>query len=512
MFTFNLLEEKWLPCVTRADNSLRDLSLREVLLETQNVREIVGDSPPVTIALHRLLLAILHRTLNSPQSAEEWNEMREVKSFDRAKLETYFEKWKSRFDLFDANHPFYQSPSAKENVQNGAIIQLYFQGKNNATLFDHSTTESPNAVSAAEAARFLITYQGFDFGGIKADGSAQTAPLLQSAIALVKGENLFDTLLFNLHWYNAEEEEPFSFNYSKDLPAWERDAETQAVERLPDGYVDLLTWQARRIFLQPEQDKNGKIIVKNTVIMRGYSFPKNANRHEKETMTAFRASKTEGFFAVGFNETRALWRNSLSLLQTVDGAQSRPKMLDWLNDLTYAGYLSRADALPIEFYGLAADKGKLLFWQKESFYLPLAFLNDNNLLNFLKTALEFSEEISFVLKTGIKKLAEDLETNMANFQAMPIYWSSLELEFQDLLSNLPIEKDAAMRRWFGIVLGAANDAFWQTANSLSGAAAEQRAIVEAEAEFRKQKNILLAKHKTDYGIYLPETKAKGGTQ
>lgn len=512
MFTFNLLQEEWLPCVMTG-GALRDLSLREVLLEAQDIREFVGDSPPVTIALHRLLLAILHRALNAPQSADEWKAMREAKGFDRAKVEAYFETWKTRFDVFSREHPFYQSPSAAEDIQSGAIIQLYFQGKNNATLFDHSSINEPKAVSASEAARFLVAFQGFDFGGLKADGSAQTAPLLQSAIALIKGENLFETLLFNLHWYNEQDEEPFPFNYLKDLPAWERDAETQAIERLPDGYVDLLTWQARRILLQPEQNENGETVVKNTVIMRGYSFPKNTNRHAKETMVAFRASKTEGFFPVGFNETKALWRNSLSILQTVEGKKSRPKMLDWLNDLVYEGCLSRSDILPIEFYGLAADKGKLLFWQKESFYLPLAYLNDNDLLNNLKTAIEFAEEISGNLRSALKKLAKflsDDETMAANFPGMPFYWSNLETRFQNLLSGLPNDNDSPMSDWFGDVLLTANEAFDKTGNSFSGTAKELKAIVEAQGFYRALTN--KTRELTPFKKYVPERKVKGGGQ
>ena len=509
MFTFNLLEEKWLPCVM-TDNALRDLSLREVLSEAAQIRELVGDSPPVTIALHRLLLAILHHALSAPRDTVEWNTIRESGSFDHAKLENYFDRWKHRFDLFDANYPFYQSISARENVQSGAIIQLYFQGKNNATLFDHSSTNAPNAVSAAQAARFLVAFQAFDFGGIKADGSAQTAPLLQSAIALIRGENLFNTLLLNLHRYDGVS--PFNFKMSQDLPAWERDEETQAVERLPDGYVDLLTWQARRINLQPETDENGKTVVKNTVIMRGYAMPKTVNRHTKETMIAFRASKTEGYFPVGFSETRALWRNSLSLLQTVKNQTFRPKTLDWLDDLVNEDYLSRAGGLPVEFYGLAADKAKLLFWQKESFYLPLAYLNNEELLQTLGYAVEFAEQIGFVLKLGIKKLAEKMETDAANFQAMTMYWSTLEFSFQTLLSDLPQDKTAAMSAWCGFVLKTAQRAFRQTAGSLSGAAREQKAIVEAEAEFNKQRNICLNKNQTIYGAYLPKEKSTGGNQ
>jgi len=516
MFTFNLLEEKWLPCVMRKDNALRDLSLREVLLDAPNVLEMVGDSPPVTIALHRLLLAILHRALNAPQTADEWNDIRQIENFDTTKLEKYFTEWQTRFDLFDAKHPFYQTASVADYIKKGEITTLFFHS--GSTLFEHSIKQNVS-LPASSIARLLIGFQSFDVGGLKtyvniADKSANASPLIQSAVMLVKGVNLFETLMLNLHWYNSEDEVPFPFSRAKDMPAWERNEETRADERLPDGYVDLLTWQSRTILLQPETGEENSIVVKNAVVMKGFQFPKGFLRNDKETMIAFRApkDKKEGFFPVGFSESRALWRNSLSLLQTIDGTQSRPKMLDWLDYLVHQEYLKRTDALPIEFYGLAADKAKLLFWQKESFYLPLAYLDDAELLEILRNAVEFAEQIGFVLKSGVRKLAEELETDAANFQAMPMYWSTLELAFQNLLSNLPNDTTAAMSDWCKFVLDTARDAFRRTADSLSGAARERKAIVEAEAEFNKQRNIFLSKNENIYGVYLPRGKSKGGNQ
>lgn len=513
MFTFNLIDEKWLPCVM-TDQTLGDKSLLEVLLDAQNVREIIGDSPPVTIALHRLLLAILHRALNAPQSVNEWSEIREAGKFDHAKLESYFEQHKPRFNLFDEKYPFYQTASVTSYLKNGEVTTLFFHS--GSTLFEHSTKQKAS-LSAATAARLLIGFQSFDVGGLKtyiniADKSANASPLIQSAVMLVKGENLFETLVLNFHQYSADDEEPFPFDYAKDLPAWERNAETQAGERLPDGYVDLLTWQSRTILLQPEINEDGSTLVRNAVIMKGFQFPKGFLRNDKETMIAFRASKdkTEGFFPVGFSESRALWRNSMSLLQTVDGEKNRPMMLDWLNDLAQDKFLNCADALPIDFYGLAADKAKLLFWQQESFDLPLAYLNDENLLDSLKTALEFAEEISGNLRAGVKKLAETLETNAANFPAMPIYWSTLELRFQSLLSNLPNDKDAAMSGWFAEVLIVANNAFERTADSLSGSARELKAAVEAKGLF--DGITYKTKQKPEYKNYVPQTKTTGGTK
>ena len=51
---------------------------------------------------------------------------------------------------------------------------------------------------------------------------------------------------------------------SATLLAWEREAETVKDERRPDGYLDLLTWQSRRILLIPEEDDCG-----NTVVRQG---------------------------------------------------------------------------------------------------------------------------------------------------------------------------------------------------------------------------------------------------
>jgi hypothetical protein len=90
------------------------------------------------------------------------------------------------------------------------------------------------------------------------------------------------------------------------------------------------------------------------------------------------------------------------------------------------GFLERSNVFPIEFYGLSSDKAKLLFWQQDRFNLPLIYLNDNELLNNLKTAISFSEEISYVLKGSLKNSAENLESDAANFSAVSIYWGSLE--------------------------------------------------------------------------------------
>lgn len=532
MLNFNLIDEPWLPCAN-CDNSVSLRSVRDVLTHADEIRELLGNSPPETIALHRFLLAVLHRALNAPQNYEHWNQFWEARGWDAGgELNTYLSNWQHRFDLFDNKYPFYQTGSLEREIQNGAVIQLYFQAKANGTLFDHSATTFPREVSASEAARLLITFHAFDVGGIKADGAGgKRAPLLNKAIALVRGATLFETLALNFHCYSEIEGEPFPFKFETDLPPWERNDETTDSERLALGYVDLLTWQSRRILLQPIRNDSGEIVVENAVIMKGLFFPKAYEIHNKEPMMAFCKSKKEGFYYVGFSESKALWRNSLSLLHTVEGEQYRPKILDWLNELTLEGYLDSLRVFSIDFYGMKNDsknEAKLLFWQQESFKLPLVILDSLELVNDLRIAIQFSEATGDCVYAATKSLATLLiapESDMKNAKqpdpesvsrvlkglpALDEYWSSLEVHFSSLLVNLPFARDSALREWFHLVDESAIAAFQRTADRLSNKANEIKAAVKANGLLTGLRWKLREANAT-YQHFLPAGKSHGGS-
>lgn len=509
MPSFDLRNEPWIPC--RDEGGIRDISLVEILTRALDIKEIVGETPPITIALHRLLLAILHRIYRGPKNADAWNDLYTHGSFDPEKIRQYFDGLPDRFDLFHEKYPFYQTASARENLQSGAAIQLYFQGKNNATLFEHTSTSMPKAVSPAEAARLLVAFQGFDFGGLKADGATQMAPLLQTAIALVRGKNLFETLMFNLHRYDGEDARPFQFDPDKDLPAWERDEEVYKAERWPSGPVDLYTWQPRKLAIEAVENGEGSPIIKNAVVMCGYTFPPDAEIFTKETMIAYRKNNDGKMFSVGFSENRALWRNSRSLFdaQSPDTSQ-RPRILDWINELKHEDHIGR-QKLPIDFFGIAADKAKLLFWNHERFGMPLAFLDDHDLTIDLGTCLEFAEEIGSAVRAGMKQLADELETDRTTFFGEAYYWAQMETRFHALVDRLPSDTETEMKAWFADTIRIAVDAFRDTVKNLSGTAAEMQASVKAENMFWGVINRSINAKAQSWHKYLPQRfAAKGG--
>jgi CRISPR system Cascade subunit CasA len=517
---FDLIKEPWIPYLT--NDGQGEMSLVDVLTQAHKIREILGDSPPVTIALHRLLLAILHRVYRGPQSSDEWKQMYDAGSFDEAKIRQYFEKFADRFDLFHATYPFYQTTAVRDKVDKGTVIKLYLHSSNNATLFDHTTVLNPRELSPAESARLLVMIQAFDTGGLitgdNGRDSAKAAPLIQSAIALIRGETLFETLMLNLHRYCGEDQAPFPFVEDEDLPAWERDQPTSRSSRQPDGPVDLLTWQSRSVLLKPEEDLSGKIVVRKSAVLAGYSFPDGMEIHRKETMIAFEKDNKGEVKPVCFNESRGLWRNSLSLFHTASSDAHRPRTFDWLSTLRAAGHFKRA-RLPVDFYGLVADKkpGKLLFWNHERFDLPLAYLEDEELVQNLSTCLDFSEAMGKAmgkaLQCCVKTLAHQLGTKPNRFPTESNYWSQMELRFHLLLVELPKKGKNEMIDWFSDTERIAFDAFNHTIMSLSGTAAENKAAVKARNALRSAISGAKKGKATEWAPYLHERfEAKGGKQ
>ena len=93
--SFNLISDPWIPCID-LEGRERELNLGQTLARAHRLREILDNSPLVTVSLHRFLLAILHRYYG-PKNEETWIALWQQGRFDGAPLESYWERWRSRF-------------------------------------------------------------------------------------------------------------------------------------------------------------------------------------------------------------------------------------------------------------------------------------------------------------------------------------------------------------------------------------------------------------------------------
>lgn len=71
---FDLTDQPWIGVLKR-DGTQAELSLRQVFAQAGDVRRIVGDLPTQEFALVRLLLAIVHDTLDGPEDIDQWGEL-----------------------------------------------------------------------------------------------------------------------------------------------------------------------------------------------------------------------------------------------------------------------------------------------------------------------------------------------------------------------------------------------------------------------------------------------------
>ncbi len=335
MVTYNLLEERWIPCTMR-DGTATPESISTVLEHAHERIEITTSSPVVTIALHRLLLAVIHRALRpqsaaaGPADAVEWEKLWQRGAFDMTVIGGYLDSQRAYFDLFDTVRPFYQDPTLDVQYARSVTSLTHEMTTDGAILFDHTTPADNAAFTPAQAARYLVAYHAFALGGRvtfekgqNGDifGSADAGPLTKGAPILVQGDTLFQTLMLNLVRYDRTDDEPFTMS-PDDLPVWERTVPTRAEDRLPLGYLDFLTWQSRRIRLYPETGESGEIVVHRVTAMKGYQFPELGSRFTRETMLAFRVNaratkKEDPYPAVALQRERSVWRDSNALFFAV---------------------------------------------------------------------------------------------------------------------------------------------------------------------------------------------------
>lgn len=542
MLSFNLVDEPWISCLTITAEGERIVphNLSETLIQAQNIKSIIGDNPLVTIAIHRFLLAVLHRVLKGPRNADEWNGLWQKGKFNQATIDAYLLEHKHRFDIFDEQFPFYQTAEVPIDKAVSSA-RLLFQDDENATLFDHTLSSQPPEVSPALSARMLLVFQAFDVSGLitgenRAD-TANASQLCQSAVCLVRGSNLFQTLMLNLHHYNSEDEEPFAFEPEDDLPVWERQGTVEATERLPKGYLDLLTWQSRRLRLVPEKKDSGEVIVKSWVKMKGVQFPKGFSLQGRETMVAFKKKEKPkpdepAWSSVGFVKRRVLWRDSYCLLQSFANQSVRPKTINWLSDLVSEGILKRSQTIPIDLLGLSTDKAKRLFWRHESLPVPLEYLDRKELVDRLREAVTKAEDLGRELRSSIRYLAQtliqftskrdakdDVDKLTDSIDVASIYWSRLEAPFKKLLTDLPNDKSKddegetsygkhALTVWARVLEKTAKDAFHIATRSLDGSSRPLKAVAVAERGFRgKLREALKSYFETD-----KHTENTGGEQ
>ncbi|MER7195454.1 type I-E CRISPR-associated protein Cse1/CasA [Streptomyces flaveolus] len=306
---FSLTDEPWLRLPPAMGGPAQERSLRTAVLDAHEFGDLVVEVPTQRPAvLRQILLPVVLDALGRPADEREWMTWFSARRWtkeQRARLEAYLDAHRELFDLFDPLQPFGQVAglhTAKGETKNAGLIVATAATGNNVPLFASRTEGDAFSLSPAQAAHWLLHTQCWDTAAIKTgavgDPKAKagkttgnpTGPLGQMGVTLLVGTTLFETLLLNIpvgapptstdrpQWRRREPADP----QSAGTPQWE--------QRVPEGLLELWTWQSRRIRLFPEATEEG-VRVTRVLVAAGDRMP---HTPETEPHTMWRVEPTGG--------------------------------------------------------------------------------------------------------------------------------------------------------------------------------------------------------------------------
>lgn len=356
MATFNLIDEPWIPVLT-LNGEQRLVGIRDCLRGSQGFTGIAAELPTVSIAIQRLLQAVLLRaagdlTETNEARARLWGTWWRAGQFPQDLVDAYLDRWHDRFDLFDETAPFFQVPGlALPSGGGSGLVKIMADVPAGTKFFVTRAGTSTDRISFAEAAQWLVHAQAFDCAGIKSgviDDARVKGGKSYSfgypawsgnlGIISVEGNDLAQTLLFNL---------TLTATSHDDAPQWEVGPQriaSDAVYPIPRGAAQAWTWPSRMIRLI-EWDG----FVADVVLSNGERLGPQ-NRFGEEPMTSWRFSKLQSsklkqdvYMPVLHNPEHAAWRGLAGILAVgEEGATAMPRPsagLEWLALLENEGEL-----------------------------------------------------------------------------------------------------------------------------------------------------------------------------
>lgn len=338
---FNLLDDPWI-IVHDSTGNAQMVGIRALFDGSHSASAIVGDSPTQDYAVLRVLLAIFWRAQHDAlasqlRSRKALDEFKWSRWFMRKKRQLaqhgvdedvldYLDRHADRFWLFHQRAPFMQVADLETAKKTRSPISRIVPEAQH-DYFTMRIGAGRQSLTFAEAARWLIHTQAYDYAGIKSgalddprvkDGKGYGSLIGWTGMTggtLITRDTLLETLLFN-----STPETIYAGN-DEDLPVWEREPDT-AAERatsIPRGPADLATWQSRRIRLFPEQGVVTAVLVSN-----GDQISEAGKNIRFDPMTPYRFSpnKSKGndvvYYARPYDLHRTMWRSLDPLIATVE--------------------------------------------------------------------------------------------------------------------------------------------------------------------------------------------------
>ncbi|MDK8347180.1 type I-E CRISPR-associated protein Cse1/CasA [Brevibacterium sp. UMB1308A] len=479
--TFNLLDEPWIKVRTLHGDS-EVVGLKKFFKRCDQFATFDGETPTQNVAIFRLLMAIYIQTI---RQFDGWADLSEKELWEAVydddemgdEVCAYLEEHRNRFWLISPDTPFYQVADlhTKKGEYKSAAELVPDAGP---SLFSTQTRETANQLPLDLAARWLVHRQAYDFSGIKTgvEGDPRVKGGRGYPIGpgwagnlghtLLTGATLKDLLLLNLPVSAI-----FTDNTSaitQDLAPWEREPDTACPRTEgfiePNGVVDILTWQQRRIrlFLSMEGTTVHEVIIANGDRINPQNcFPEP---YSAQRYSANKSKKgVDVYFARDLDPVLTVWSGVQATLMS-GGQQQNDKVAPVVEQLrgevgAAIGEAYVGKIVGLWLVGMTYGTNRSLFTDEISEILPIhlgLLTHDGQRLR--QSALE-AIDVVFKLRGNLRRFYRGLKRSLGgsrnNDVEAPLgaWISRLETEFTHWLStlNLGFDAEEALKRWLEIV-------------------------------------------------------------
>lgn len=501
---FNLLDAAWVP-VRCVDGSSKTYGLLDVFRQSEHIVAISDRRPTSVVAVYRVLLAILHRSL--AMSLKAWTDADRARWYQAGlpldAVETYLERMRDRFFVFHPERPFMQVaalarfPETADKFKPWSQISIDSANGNNPVLFDHSVDVVGTDRTVRDVILDLLGYLQFTPGGLVKTlrGSDKAGPVANTAATVALGATLTKTLLLNLHPPTAAR------SFDDDLPSWERAplqrASLEGIEKPAIGPNDRYTRISRAVLLRKSSLQGGEPTVRDIRFAVGEALHEDANA--PDPMASYRMGNKD-LVRITFQEGRSTWRDLGSLLPDPSGSQARPAaVMEWSRNLQDRLDDASNDALPVLIAGLCSDQAKLVRWRSESYLIPLGALRSADSAVEIRRQLARCEVLHVELRmAAAQMLAEAMPTPKSRDTAVrarktldagPLTSEFFAVAERSLPSLMHAvcggDLDGAHEQWTRALVQASRAAWWAAEEQLGSSTAAVRARAKSSFRFAR---------------------------
>lgn len=357
---FCLVDEPWIRVID-SNCKITEVSLMELFENARKYKGLCGELPTQNIAVLRVLLAILltvfsrydlsgnKSPFNDPDDAlERWQDLWNNGEFPIEVIKDYLNSQRDNFYLFHPDRPFYQCKNAEIGTEYTAA-KLYgnlSESSNKIRLFPSISGEEKGRMTFSQSARWLIYINAYDDTSAKPSKQAKAEAKItnikpdspgagwlgQLGLITIMGNNLFETLMYNLTFLN----ENGDLYEETEKPIWERET-IPSGERVkiswPKNLSELYTLQSRRLFLKKENNQViGYYLIGGDIIDKEECFI--------EPMTIWKVTgnkKSQVFIPRRHNSSKQFWREFSSI--AIEEDNHKPGVITWIERLVDAEIL-----------------------------------------------------------------------------------------------------------------------------------------------------------------------------